>query len=772
MSSNTAATAASTVTASSTATTATTWTARQPPHRRPGAIAAPKLAAAAGKPTGPTAAKPTAITAAKPAAVTAHRAAAGGPPPTKQLPPQHHPRPQPPTPPEDPCSSSSSMSTTATISSTAAPTLPAPVPPATPKRALSQLSANTRPPTASPLQQQHAHPGRRGTAVSVTPFAVALAAVAARASSSSSPSPSKSSPLSSSSSSSAPSSASASPAAARLLRVATAAAAAAAAATAGGGGVGAEAAGGAGLAARRRRPAVAGAGDDGGDLAVADAKVAAAGSGGVRVRVGRGGWGRGGGGVRVDGPGGLVESDAQDGPPSGRGDRATRTTSADLPSTQYHLSKDDSSGDAEGKTAAAAAPLDAEALAHQEALARACGVSLNRRILAFKAEAPLSVRGEALRTHWRPPTVRALPATHRRHISSQPDRILDAPGLANDYYLNLLDWSATNQVAVGLADTVYVWNATSGSVTEVCQLPGPGDIVGGGGGVDPAGAVCSVQWNDEGRYLSVGTWDGKILVVDVVKGSLMRTMQGHASRVGALTWSGHTVSSGARDGSIKHHDVRDPRHQTAVLVGHSAEVCGLKWRADGAMLASGGNDNLVNVWDARSSAPRHTKSNHNAAVKAIGWCPWQLSLLATGGGQHDRHIHFWNTQTGAKLSSVDTGSQVTAILWSHRNREFLSTHGFPQNQLSVWNYPSLTKVIDIPGHDSRILHAALSPDGETVASVASDENMKFWKVFAKKKGAAGAGNEGAGGAAAGAAGRGGNEDEDDLVKATRALTLR
>lgn len=35
------------------------------------------------------------------------------------------------------------------------------------------------------------------------------------------------------------------------------------------------------------------------------------------------------------------------------------------------------------------------------------------------------------------------------------------------------------------------------------------------------------------------------------------------------------------------------------LNGHSGEVCGLKWREDGELLASGGNDNVVNIWDGR-----------------------------------------------------------------------------------------------------------------------------------------------------------------------------
>lgn len=37
-----------------------------------------------------------------------------------------------------------------------------------------------------------------------------------------------------------------------------------------------------------------------------------------------------------------------------------------------------------------------------------------------------------------------------RTISKTPERILDAPNLVDDYYLNLLDWSRNNVVAVGL----------------------------------------------------------------------------------------------------------------------------------------------------------------------------------------------------------------------------------------------------------------------------------------------------------------------------------
>ena len=39
-----------------------------------------------------------------------------------------------------------------------------------------------------------------------------------------------------------------------------------------------------------------------------------------------------------------------------------------------------------------------------------------------------------------------------------PFKVLEAPALQDDFYLNLIDWSAQNYIAVGLATSVYLWN--------------------------------------------------------------------------------------------------------------------------------------------------------------------------------------------------------------------------------------------------------------------------------------------------------------------------
>jgi cell division cycle protein 20 (cofactor of APC complex) len=207
-------------------------------------------------------------------------------------------------------------------------------------------------------------------------------------------------------------------------------------------------------------------------------------------------------------------------------------------------------------------------------------------------------------------------------------------------------------------------------------------------------------------------------------------MHGHETRVGVMGWNQHTLSTGARSGLVYNHDVRIAQHKIAELVSHTSEVCGLEWRADGAQLATGGNDNLVSIWDARSLAvPKFTKTNHKAAVKALSWCPWAPNVLATGGGSYDRHIHFWNTTTGARVNSIDTGSQVTSLRWSPHYKEIVSTSGFPDNSISIWSYPTLVRNVEIPAHETRVLHSCLSPDGQMLATAGKSYLVITFKII-------------------------------------------
>ena len=356
----------------------------------------------------------------------------------------------------------------------------------------------------------------------------------------------------------------------------------------------------------------------------------------------------------------------------------------------------------------------------------------NNRIMSFKEKAPVP-KGDTINNlnvlysaTGSTGQKKSNPKLVSRHIPSCPTRVLDAPELLDDYYINLLSWNDSNVLAVALANTVYLWNAASGDIQELCTYEDD---------TSSDAHISSVSWVQEGGvHLAVGTSGGKTQLWDVHACKQLRSMDGHTDRVSSLAWNRHILSSGSRDTNIINHDVRVSRHCVTTMTAHGQEVCGLAWSQDGEVLASGGNDNLLCLWDASASSPvvaepRFRKTDHQAAVKALAWSPHERHLLATGGGTADRCIKFWNSQTGSLLNSIDTGSQVCSLLWNPHEKEILSSHGYARNELNLWKYPSMAKIKELEGHTSRVLHLACSPDGETVVSAAGDETLRFWNIF-------------------------------------------
>ncbi|KAK8589572.1 hypothetical protein V6N12_023966 [Hibiscus sabdariffa] len=297
-------------------------------------------------------------------------------------------------------------------------------------------------------------------------------------------------------------------------------------------------------------------------------------------------------------------------------------------------------------------------IAYRKLLAEALDLDL-ARIFAFKNKPPAAVKP----VPWVPLTKYAKP---RRHIPQGLEDMKDAPGLLDDFHLNLLDWGTSNR-----------------------QL-------------------------------------------DTLRGC-------HRSRVGSMAWNKHILTTGGMDAQIVNNDVRIRSHIVQTYRGHRQEVCGLKWSPSGQKLASGGNDNLVHVWDGSMASSNstgrwiHRLKDHTSVVKALAWCPLHSSLLASAGGNSDQTIKIWDTHIGACLNSVDTGSQVSALMWSQNEMELLSSHGPTQNQLTLWKYPLMVKRTELTGHTSRVLYMSQSPDGCTVASAAADETLRIWNVFGDPK---------------------------------------
>ncbi|AJS27500.1 Ama1p [Saccharomyces cerevisiae YJM1388] len=353
----------------------------------------------------------------------------------------------------------------------------------------------------------------------------------------------------------------------------------------------------------------------------------------------------------------------------------------------------------------------------------------------------------------------------KRVKSHIPYRVLDAPCLRNDFYSNLISWSrTTNNVLVGLGCSVYIWSEKEGAVSILDHqyLSEKRDLV-----------TC-VSFCPYNTYFIVGTKFGRILLYDqkeffhsnnTNKKEPVFVFQTESFKgICCLEWfkPGEICKFyvGEENGNVSLFEIKSlhfpiknwskrQKLEDENLIGlklHSTyqaqaqQVCGISLNEHANLLAVGGNDNSCSLWDI-SDLDKPIKKfvlPHKAAVKAIAFCPWSKSLLATGGGSKDRCIKFWHTSTGTLLDEIYTSGQVTSLIWSLRHKQIVATFGFGDTKnpvlITLYSYPKLSKLLEVRSPNPlRVLSAVISPSSMAICVATNDETIRFYELWNDKE---------------------------------------
>ncbi|NXW57362.1 CD20B protein, partial [Eurystomus gularis] len=279
--------------------------------------------------------------------------------------------------------------------------------------------------------------------------------------------------------------------------------------------------------------------------------------------------------------------------------------------------------------------------------------------------------------------------TMKSSIPLEPEVRLHITGLHDDYYLNILDWSLENLIALAVGPVAYIWNGGTLQAVENIDLTSSYKY------------ISSLAWIKEGTCLAIGTSDGEVQLWDIETKKRLRNMFGHLAVVGALSWNNPILSSGSRLGAIHHHDVRLARHHVGTFCQSKQNICSLKWSLTNQLLASGSNDGMLSIWPndpgvKLQSQPLKTIP-HVSAVKAMNWCPWHSKVLATGGGMQDGVLRIWNINREKIIRSAATDSQICSLIWVPQTSELMTGQGLPGNQVKIWKYSTLTNSSELYG---------------------------------------------------------------------------
>jgi DNA-binding beta-propeller fold protein YncE len=245
-------------------------------------------------------------------------------------------------------------------------------------------------------------------------------------------------------------------------------------------------------------------------------------------------------------------------------------------------------------------------------------------------------------------------------------------------------------------------------------------------------AVFSAAWSADGKWVALGRYS-RVELISAESRLPSRTLAGPAGNVTALAFSrdgARLYAAGGEPGLYGEVAVIDCSTDQVVqkLKGHKDSLYAMALSPDGKLLATGGYDQKVLLWDLTSGQPVATLDGHSGAVFDLAFAR-EGKLLASASA--DRTIKLWDVASRSRLDTLaqPLGEQYT-VAFSPDGKVLVA--GGADIRIRVWELSATAQeganplTISKFAHQRTILRLAFSPDGATIASAAEDGGVRLF----------------------------------------------
>ncbi|OCB62320.1 hypothetical protein A5677_11800 [Mycobacterium malmoense] len=202
----------------------------------------------------------------------------------------------------------------------------------------------------------------------------------------------------------------------------------------------------------------------------------------------------------------------------------------------------------------------------------------------------------------------------------------------------------------------------------------------------------------------------------------------------ALSRSGHLLAAGGDDHTIRLWEMTDPAHPRPLgqpLAGHANVVNTVAFSPDGHILATGGGDSTARLWDITNPAhpaPLGQPLAHAAPVRDVAFSPDGRMLVVGTGGD----VQLWNLTDPARAAPFGhplTASNVGHVALSPDGHTLAVGDG---GAVQLWNVTDPTRPAPLgqplTGHTNLVNSVAFSPDGHTLAVSGIYDFVRMWDL--------------------------------------------
>jgi len=305
--------------------------------------------------------------------------------------------------------------------------------------------------------------------------------------------------------------------------------------------------------------------------------------------------------------------------------------------------------------------------------------------------------------------------------------------------------------------------------------------------LNPWELVMDVAWSKDGAYLAVSAGN-KILLYDAQSFDLVWQVTLPAL-THSIAFNNDNVwfAAGSRDGIVRLWRVSDMLaerpagndSQYLLIEAHQRGVNSIAFNPSGSLLASGGNDAVVRIWDVTSGELVAELIGGTYAVPGIAFNP-DGSMLAILNGDYIRireiesNLIWGSLRSASNLYSIayhPAGDQIAAgdianniFIWNPAEAFRSGVENYPEPRqvslsqdgedsyrslvwdivyhpdglilagaggdgvIRLWDVQTMELVREFPGHSAAVTSLAFNPDGSKLATGSLDASVRIWSL--------------------------------------------
>ena len=282
-------------------------------------------------------------------------------------------------------------------------------------------------------------------------------------------------------------------------------------------------------------------------------------------------------------------------------------------------------------------------------------------------------------------------------------------------------------LASATVDQIWLWDTVTKQLKEILE--------------GHAERVTNVVFSPDGKTIVSASWDWTLRLWDAPTGKLRKTFGEHSISVNTVAFSpdGETVASASR-GLIHLWDMKGDLLQlwyartgehVEHYVDHIDYVQTVVFSPDGKLIASGGYDSRLRLWNAKTG---HHIVTLRGGGPAVAFSP-DGTLLANAYRQVgiSGTIGLWDVQSSEIRDVLEAyHGLLTCLVFSPDGKTLVS--GSQDSEIIFWDIPNAQHRQSITTqHIGPVSSVAFSPDGKTLASGSYDQTLRLWDPHTGKR---------------------------------------